>query len=398
MKNELSKKAIRENVNYKKQISVVYSVALALFMTSYGCQNNDVLTDSESSYNSTAKIFHSTTNYTQVNLISDVEEYDAQLIDPNLVNAWGIAFGPTGGIWVSATETGVSTIYGQDGNILRAPVHIPFGTEEGNPTGQVFNPTTSFVIPGTGPGTGLSRFIFVTENGTIAAWAGGNNAVTVADRSATGAVYKGVSLVNNDGVWFIYATDFHNGKVDMFDHNFAFVGNNMFADPTIPAGYAPFNIREIGGRIFVTYAKQLGPDNEDDEAGPGNGYVNIFNAGGILKQRFASQGALNSPWGIEILKFNNGYATAPELPLAQQTILIGNFGDGRINAYDGTGMFLGQLQSNGSPIEIEGLWALSYPPQQNTAYTEARNRIYFTAGPDEEEHGLFGYIISSKKP
>lgn len=396
MKKKLSKKVIRGNVNYRKQFSVVNMVALVLFITISGCQNNDAFMDSESSYNSTAKIFRSSTNYDQVNLISDVEEYNPKTIDPNLVNAWGIAFGPTGGIWVSAAETSVSTIYGQEGNILRPPVHIPFGTEEANPTGQVFNPTTSFVIPSTGQ---VSKFIFVTENGTIAAWASGNTAVTVADRSADGAVYKGVTLVNNDGMWFIYATDFHNGKVDMFDHNFAFIGNNMFSDPTIPTGFAPFNIREIGGRVFVTYAKQLGPENKDDEAGPGNGYVNIFNAGGTLKSRFASQGTLNSPWAIEILKFNNGFAIAPELPLAQQTILIGNFGDGHINAFDGTGMPLGQLQSNGSPIEIEGLWALSYPPQQNTAYMEARNRIYFTSGPDEEEHGLFGYIIpSNKKP
>jgi uncharacterized protein (TIGR03118 family) len=396
MKNELSNNTISGTVNYKKQISVVYIAALALFMASTGCQNNDVFTDPETSYNSTAKIFRSSTNYVQVNLISDVEEYNAQLIDPNLVNAWGIAFGPTGGIWVSAAETNLSTIYGQEGTILRPPVHIPFGTEGGNPTGQVFNPTTSFVIPATGQ---VSKFIFVTENGTVAAWAGGNNAVTVADRSSAEAVYKGVALVNNNGEWFLYATDFHNGKVDIFDHNFAFVGNNKFADPTIPAGFAPFNIKEIGGSLFVTYAKQLGPDNEDDEAGPGNGYVNSFTTGGILKHRFASQGALNSPWGIEMLKFNNGFAIAPELPLSLQTILIGNFGDGRINAYDGNGMFLGQLESNGSPIEIEGLWALSYPPQQNTSYMEARNRIYFTAGPDEEEHGLFGYIIpTNKKP
>jgi uncharacterized protein (TIGR03118 family) len=394
MKNKLSKNTIKGNVNYRKGFSVVNMVVLALFMTISGCQNNDAFMESGSSYNSTAKIFSSNTNYSQVNLISDVEEYNAKTIDPNLVNAWGIAFGPTGGIWVSAAETNASTIYAQEGNILRPPVHIPFGTEGANPTGQVFNPTTSFVIPSTGQ---VSKFIFVTENGTIAAWASGNSAVTVADRSTDGAVYKGVALVNNGGSWFIYATDFHNGKVDIFDHNFTFIGNNMFSDPTIPADFAPFNIREIEGKVFVTYAKQLGPDNKDDEAGLGNGYVNMFNAGGILKHRFASQGALNSPWGIEILKFNNGFAIAPELPFARQTILIGNFGDGHINAYDGTGMFLGQLQSNGSPIEIEGLWAISYPPQQNTAYMTARNRIYFTAGPDEEEHGLFGYIISSNK-
>jgi uncharacterized protein (TIGR03118 family) len=393
MENKSSKSDLKVDTNSKNRFFAIL-ITFMLFLIFSGCQNYESDMNVETNTGSTGKKLSGKTNYTQVNLVSDVEEYGAQIIDTNLVNAWGIAFGPTGGVWVSAAETNVSTIYDQNGNILRAPVFIPFGTGGGNPTGQVFNSTSSFIIPSTGK---VSRFIFVTENGTIAAWASGNTAVTVADRSAEGAVYKGVALVNNDGAWYLYATDFHNGKVDMFDQNFNFVGNNKFIDTTIPAGFAPFNIKTIGTNLFVTYAKQLAPDNEDDEAGLGNGYVNLFSTNGEFKQRFASQGTLNSPWGIELMKFNKGFAIAPELPLSQQTILIGNFGDGRINAFDGTGMFLGQFQKNGSPLEIEGLWEISYPPQANAAYTASRNRLYFSSGPDDEEHGLFGYIMSSDK-
>jgi uncharacterized protein (TIGR03118 family) len=358
-----------------------------LFMMLAACEKSepDPMLDEA---DNTAK-FNANANFTVENLVSDVDEYGAAIIDPNLVNAWGIAFGPTGGIWVSATENGVSTIYDKNGNTLRPPVTVPFGAETGEPTGQFFNPTSAFVIPSTGQ---VSKFVFVTENGTVAAWASGNMAVTVADRSAEDAVYKGVALVNNGGQWVIYATDFHNGKVDMFNENFEFIGNGQFNDPAIPAGYAPFNIRQIGNRLFVTYAKQLAPDNEDDEAGAGNGYVDIYDKGGILIRRFVSGGALNSPWGIELAKPNNSVTTTPNQPERRQVILIGNFGDGHINAYDNNGMLIGALQSDGEPIEIEGLWAISYPPQANTAYRAVRNRIYFTAGPDDEEHGLFGYI------
>jgi len=201
------------------------------------------------------------------------------------------------------------------------------------------------------------------------------------------------------------ATDFHNGHVDVFDANFNFVSSSMFTDPNIPAGYAPFNIRKLGSNIFVTYAKQLGPDNEDDEAGPGNGYVSIFNADGSFNRRFTSQGALNSPWGIEMLKLNHGFNddgdsqdenedvdTDDDDSTAVPIVLIGNFGDGHINQYRMDGTLVGPLMSNGAAIEIEGLWAISYAPQGNTAYRDVRNRIYFTAGPDDEEHGVFGYI------
>lgn len=396
MKN-LLKSAQKESVSCRKQISFFTMATFAFLMTISGCQKDDlgITADSSASVNSeaTARRFNPKANYNQVNLVSDITEYDAALLDPNLVNAWGIAFGPTGGIWISSAEGGVSVIYDQNGNTLRPPVAIPFGTGTANPTGQVFNATDKFIIPSSGK---VSRFIFATENGTIAAWAGGNTAVTVADRSAMEAVYKGLEMVErSDGSWVLYATDFHNGKVDMFDDHFAFIGNDKFADANIPAGFVPFNIKWIGSRLFVTYGKQKAPDNEDDEAGLGNGYVNIFNAQGELESRFASQGTLNSPWGVELMKADNRFGISPQLSLPNQTILIGNFGDGHINAFDGLGKFLGQLKHNGDLIEIEGLWALSYPPQGNKTYLNARNRIYFTAGVDDEEHGLFGYIMKA---
>jgi len=374
----------------KTTLRLLVAGMMATFILA-GCSKLDEPTPPAANNTQSAlRKFHILSDYRSVNLISDVSEYGAALIDTNLVNAWGIAFGPTGGIWVSSTEKGLSTIYSAQGSILRPPVFIPFGDDPdgGEPTGQVFNSSSGFVIPSTSQ---VSRFIFATENGTIAAWASGNNAFTVRDRSTEGAVYKGLEIVKTGGAWVLYATDFHNGKVDIFDQNFNFVGNGQFSDPNIPAGYAPFNIRKIGDRLFVTYGKQ--GDDDDDESGPGNGYVSIFNLDGSFVSRFASQGTLNSPWGIEQLKANNGFEIEVEdTSDASPIILIGNFGDGRISAFDASGNFIDYLGTNGEPIEIEGLWAISYPPQGNAAYKDARNRIYFTAGPDDEEHGLYGYL------
>jgi uncharacterized protein (TIGR03118 family) len=352
-----------------------------------GCQKSDDNAGSMDTDYSQRFPIHA--DYSTTNLVSDVEEYAPAIIDTNLVNAWGIAFSTFGTVWVSAAETHVSTVYDKDGNTVLPPVAIPFESEGANPTGQVFNNTPAFIIPSTSE---VSKFIFVTENGTIAAWASGNTAITVADRSSADAVYKGVEIVNSGNQWYLYATDFHNNKVDIFDQNFNFVGNNMFVDATIPAGFAPFNIRKINDKLYVTYAKQLAPDNEDDEAGPGFGYVNTFHLDGTLIGRFASEGVLNAPWGIEKGRENGGASPQSQNNAAAgTTILIGNFGDGRISAFDADGNFLGQLMHDGAPLEIEGLWGLSYPPQLSV-FTEVRNRLYFTAGPDDEEHGVFGFI------
>lgn len=315
----------------------------------------------------------------QTNLVADTAGYGAAKVDPALVNAWGIAVNPTGIIWISANHTASSTVYDKTGQTLRPPVTIPSvaAGDAGAPTGIVFNGSTDFAG---------NKFIFSGEDGVITAWAGGNAAVKVADRSASDAVYKGLAIATDAGASFLYAANFKGGKIDVFDKNFNYVTTKPFADASIPAGFGPFNIQNIGGMLYVTYAKLKGPDNEDDEAGPGNGYVNIFRPDGTLVSRFASKGTLNSPWGITHAPA--GFAGNAE------TILVGNFGDGRINVFDLHGNFKGQLQNNGQPIGIEGLWAIDFlnPNATNT------DPLYFTAGPHDESHGLFGVLKSSSNP
>jgi len=313
--------------------------------------------------------------YTAVNLVADVmEEYNPLHIDTNLVNAWGLAFGPSGIAWISSTEKGVTTVYNQSGVTVLPPVAIPFHEEPngGEPTGVIFNSTSDFAISSLSQ---TSKFIFVTENGTIAAWSSGSTAIEVADRSSFDAVYKGVAMATNNGANYLYATNFKGGTIDVFDNAFNYVSMS-FVDPNMPSGFAPFGIENIDGKLYVTYALQLGPDNEDDQAGPGNGYVDIFNPDGSFVSRFASQGTLNSPWAIlQIPSMNNQTAT----------ILVGNFGDGHINAFTTDGTFIGQLKKGNTPLEVEGLWALEFAPNNS-------NSIFFTAGPDGEEHGVFGVI------
>ena len=314
-------------------------------------------------------------SFTQTNLVADVSEYSPKMIDPVLVNAWGLAFSDEGTPWVNATESGVSAVYSASGQKVIPAIGIPFNGEPGNPTGIMYNETNDFIIPTTGD---KSEFIFSTENGTILAWATGRKATTVADRSGEEAVYKGLAIAQNGGSNFLYATDFKNAKVDVFDHEFKYIETTGFVDPTLPAGYAPFNIREINGQLYVTYAKQLGPDNEDDEAGPGNGYVDIYTPNGDLVMRFASQGVLNSPWGIAQVPGHNA-------------IMIGNFGDGKINVFGPDGKFMTSVKAeNGTDdLVIEGLWALIFAENDLPA---VHSRLYFTAGPDEETHGVFGVL------
>ena len=322
--------------------------------------------------------------YVQTNLVADVVGYGAAIIDPNLVNAWGIAVAPSGPVWISANHTSLSTIYNRSGMALRPPVTILNG--QGAPTGQVFNPTTDFIIPENGM---PAKFIFAGEDGTITAWNGGNNAGIVADRSAWKAVYKGLAMGNDGTGNFLYAANFKGQKIDVFDNAFNYVtdktenADKPFADHFIPQGYGPFNIRNINGRLYVTYAKLKAPDNQDDQSGPGNGYVDIFSMKGKLLRRFASRGPLNSPWGI--VQAATGITNVPN------AILVGNFGDGRINVYEADGGFIGSLRDvNNHPVVIEGLWAL-----ENNVPGGDTNQLFFTAGPAEEKHGLFGYL--SKK-
>ena len=348
------------NLENDRSISLIVLILVLLFGSS-GCKKNeDVSLKGE---------------FKQVNLVADISGLGAEKIDINLTNAWGIAEAPSGPIWISANGSGTSPIYDKTGTTLRPPVTIPsFNMNSGGvPTGVVFNNTTDFMISG----KVASKFIFATEDGTIAAWGGGNVATKVADQSQWGAVYKGIALgmVGSDN--FLYLTNFHANKIDVFDKNFNLVTDKPFMDPEIPAGFAPFNIRNIKGKLFVTYAKQKAPENHDDLKGAGNGFVDIFSTDGHLLGRFVSRGHLNSPWGIA------------QLSAEDDDILIGNFGDGHINVYDINGRFDRQLMGkNDKPVTIDGLWAI-----ETNVPTADPNQIFFTAGPVEESHGLFGYLI-----
>ncbi|GAC1496491.1 MAG: TIGR03118 family protein [Flavisolibacter sp.] len=334
--------------------------------------------------------------FRQVNLVANNTEYEAPHIDPALVNAWGLAFNPTGVAWVSSQGGHVSTIYDKLGNTLRPPVNIPSpgGDTGGNPTGIVFNNTDGFLLPN----KLKAAFIFVGVDGILSGWNGaaGNNALVIANNSKTSA-YTGLAIgrARNDN--FLYAANFRTRKIDVWNSSFIPV-SMPFRDPGLIAGYAPFNIQNIEDKLYVAYAK-VGSDGRD-EAGAGNGFVDIFNTDGSFVKRFATRGTLNAPWGLVKAPASffadtddagyeniaeNGYGSA--LP----GILVGNFGDGRINAYDTDGNFISQLKTDNKVIAIEGLWALSFAP--STATSINPTWLYFTAGPDEETHGLFGYIV-----
>jgi uncharacterized protein (TIGR03118 family) len=314
--------------------------------------------------------------YKKRNLVSDIDGV-ARITDPNLVNPWGLAFGPTTPAWVADNGTDVSTLY--SGGVRKSiPVTLPLvvGIPDGAPTGLVFNGTGGFKVNGA-----PARFIFDSEAGTITAWNAGTAAVTVA--TTPEAIYKGLAIASKGSATMLYAANFHAATIDVFNDSFAPVTvPGGFADPKLPPGFAPFNIQEIAGRLVVAYAKQ-DADAEDEIAGPGLGYVDVFDTSGHLLRRLISQGALDAPWGLAVAPRQFG-------PFSGD-LLVGNFGDGAINAYDPrTGDFRGTLQNkDGNQIKINGLWALRFGNGViGTAHT-----LLFTAGIADEDHGLFGEIV-----
>ena len=326
--------------------------------------------------------------YIQHNLVSDVPGL-AAFTDPNLVNAWGIASSGSGPIWIANNGSGTSTVYQGNGVALPLVVSIPAGaanTEDGPvPTGLVFNGTSDFVVTENSV-SGKAIFIFAGEDGTISGWnptVDATHAVlpASADLSATGAIFKGLALGSVGSANFLFATDFQHAFVQVFDSSFT--PTTTFTDPALVAlGFAPFGIANIGGNLYVTFAKQ-DPITGDDVAGPGNGYIDVFDTSGTLLKQFAANGTLNSPWGLAVAPGNFGAFS--------HALLVGNFGDGRINAFNlDTGAFLGQFRKpNGQPLEIEGLWGLHFG---NGGQGGAANLLFFTAGPDDESHGLFGSL------
>jgi len=331
-------------------------------------------------------------SYTARGLVSNLPAI-ADHADPNALNSWGLVVLPDTLI-VAQNHANLASFYQPDGRV------IPFTIDaDEDPTGMILNPSPGDFVIGTGRHRGSSVLLFATEAGTILGWNPAVNrgaTVIAADNSDNDAIYKGLAVGRPKHRSLLYATDFHNAKVDVYDHAFHLVSS--FTDPTVDPGFAPFNVVKFGDRLFVTFALQKGPDNEDDQAGAGNGFIDIFDLNGHMLSRFASHGTLNSPWGM---------ARAPRtFGKFSNALLVGNFGDGAINAFDfHTGAFLGQLEdSTGTPIAIDGLWSLEFgrsgkhhsdgdDDDDDDDRGARTSTLYFTAGPGEEENGLVGQIV-----
>jgi uncharacterized protein (TIGR03118 family) len=310
---------------------------------------------------------------TVTNLVSD-QAGQAANVDANLVNAWGLAFNPAGGpAWVSNNGTGTSTVYDDTGALkLTVTVAGTTGaTGSSNPTGQVFNTTKVFAG---------DLFIFATEDGELSGWAPGRGVTARFDASAN-ATYKGLALgTSGYGEPRLFAANFKTGKVDVYDGTYAQVGcDGAFKDDYLPTGYAPFNVQAAGDEILVAFAQQ-DDAHHDEVAGPGKGFVDAFDGDGHLLRRIVSGGALNAPWGLAVAPAGWGRLGG--------ALLVGNFGDGKVNAYDlHTGRSKGALvDAQKNPVVIEGLWALEFGGGADAQH------LFFTAGPGDEAHGLFGRI------
>ncbi|HKT03238.1 MAG TPA: TIGR03118 family protein [Rugosimonospora sp.] len=321
-------------------------------------------------------------HFTQVNQVSN-QAGVANLQDPGLVNAWGLALSATSPLWVANNGTNTATIYpGGVGGAAVTKAGLTVSIAGGAPTGQVFNDTTSFVVTGT-TGSGPATFMFDSEGGDITAWnraATGTSAPVVAH--VDGAVFKGMALWHTPFGPVLLAADFAGGHVLAFDgsfHQLALPGF-MFTDPRLPRGYAPFNVLTVGDTVYVAYAKQQA-GSTDEQAGAGLGFVDRYTKLGTEVRRIASRGTLNAPWGLAIAPASFGRFAGD--------LLVGNFGDGRISAFGPWG-FEGQLRDRANHvIVIDGLWALL----PGTATSGGVNALWFSAGPDDEANGLVGQLI-----
>jgi len=327
-----------------------------------------------------------TGRYVQTNLVSD-QPGVAQLFDANLVNAWGISFSATSPFWVSDNGTGVSTIYQVTNDASGMPQISKLGLEvsipgEGNPTGQVFNNTSGF---------NGDLFIFASEDGTISGWRPALGTSSEVLTNMADSVYKGVTLSGNASHPLLLAANFSQGTVDVFEGDMNLLG--QFKDGKAPAGYAPFNVQSLHGIVFVTFAKQ-DDEKHDDLSGAGHGLIDIFNPKTGKFRRFATGSdaggklqQINSPWGLAVAPKHFGSHG--------DQLLVGNFGNGTIMAFEVDGAFRGLLQdSSAAPLFIEGLWGLTFG---NGTRAGDANTLYFSAGPGGEGHGLFGALLPARK-
>jgi uncharacterized protein (TIGR03118 family) len=341
--------------------------------------------------------------FVQVNLVSN-QPGVAPLTDTDLVNAWGLAASPGtdqapgSPLWVSDNGSDKATLYNNGTATTVSKVGLTVSVTGAAPTGQVFNTDTNpndFVVTDANGHSGRAAFIFDTENGTIDGWSPGvgvapgdtppSKVTEVARDNGANAVYKGLATAQaSDGHTYLYATNFRSGRVEVYDSTFTPVElpGGLFVDPRLPAGYGPFGIQEIGGQLYVSFAKQ-DATLHDDVAGQGNGFVDVFTNDGAFVKRLITRGALDSPWGLALAP--NGFGNFGG------GLLVGNFGNGHINVYNpNNGARLGDLrQPNGRPIVIDGLWGLRFG-NGNAAKT---GELVFSAGPNDESDGLLGKIV-----
>jgi uncharacterized protein (TIGR03118 family) len=336
------------------------------------------------------------TNSFQVHTLVSDGGVPADHTDSHLKNAWGVAFNPAGFVWVANNHSGTSTLY--DGNGVPSPatpnppgpliVTIPpasgLASDVGSPTGITFNASNDFEVSN-GTTKGVAKFIFASEDGMISGWAP-NVDFTHALKGVVNpnAVYKGIAIAGNGSDhFFLYAADFRGHKIDVYDSQFKPVTvPGGFVDPKIPKDFAPFNIMNIQGNLYVAYAKTQ-PNSDDELAGPGFGFVDVFDADGKLLLRLASKGSLNAPWGMAIAPKGFGRFS--------NDIIVGNFGDGTLSAFDPhDGHFDGQLKTpDGKKVVIDGLWGIAFG---NGILSQETDTLFFAAGPNEEVNGAYGRI------
>lgn len=322
-------------------------------------------------------VFAQQTGYSQTNLVANTAGV-ANHTDAQLSNPWGISFIPGQPFWIANNNGGTSTLYDAQGNKNSLVVGIPSASvnpcNPGCPTGTVANSLNGYFSNG--------AFLFDTEDGIIANWTGQANAVVAVDNSSHGAVYKGLALLTNGSGTFLLAANFNSGTIDVFDRNFNPAHlTGTFTDPNLPAGYAPHGIHVISNVIYVAYAMQDAAKH-DPTPGAGLGIVDAFDTNGNFTRTFASGGTLNAPWGV--------VATPASFGTFSNAVLVGNFGDGTINAYDITGHFLGQVTDSANHVITNpGLWDMVF----GAGGTGDPNTLYFTAGGASQTSGLFATLV-----
>jgi uncharacterized protein (TIGR03118 family) len=309
------------------------------------------------------------TGFVVTPLTADTTGYGTTTIDTNLKNPWGVTFAPGGPIIIANNHSGTTTFYDTTGK-LENTIAVPgVASAAGAPSGVAYNADqSSFIISGNGP----SEYVYVGEDGILSGWSSASGKVAIAKQVGATANYKGDALGTSTSGLTLYAANFNTGKVDLYNSNFG--ATTSGADPSMPSGFAPFNVTIINNQLYVAYAMQKG--DGDDLAGAGNGFIDIFSLDGVFQKELVMHGALNSPWGMTIAPDNFGDAKGK--------LLVGNFGDGKINIFDpSSGNYIGTLNdASGHAIVIDGLWSIV-----------ARNGIiYYTAGAGDEAHGIFGKI------